>query len=53
LALADMIAGLYGAFATTTALRARDKGMARGQVIDLSLLESIFPCSGRKRQSIS
>src|SRR5206468_12599417 len=42
LALADMIAGLYGAFATITALRARDQGVTRGQVIDLSLLESIF-----------
>src|SRR5690349_21976597 len=43
LALADMIAGLYGAFATVTALRARDQGAAhgrhgKGQVIDLSLL---------------
>src|SRR6266487_4321759 len=46
LALADMIAGLYGAFATTTALRARDRCMARGQIIDLSLLESIFSVLG-------
>src|SRR5262245_44827741 len=46
LALADMIAGLYGAFATVTALRARDGGTARGQVIDLSLLESIFSVLG-------
>lgn len=46
LALADMIAGLYGAFATVTALRARDNGTARGQVIDLSLLESIFSVLG-------
>src|SRR5258708_2339084 len=46
LALADMIAGLYGAFATVTALRARDGGAARGQVIDLSLLESIFSVLG-------
>jgi crotonobetainyl-CoA:carnitine CoA-transferase CaiB-like acyl-CoA transferase len=46
LALADMIAGLYGAFATVTALRARDSGAARGQVIDLSLLESIFSVLG-------
>ena len=29
LALADMIAGLYGAFATVTALRARDNGTGR------------------------
>jgi crotonobetainyl-CoA:carnitine CoA-transferase CaiB-like acyl-CoA transferase len=46
LALADMIAGLYGAFATVTALRARDSGSAQGQVIDLSLLESIFSVLG-------
>ena len=46
LALADMIAGLYGAFATATALRARDNGTARGQVIDLSLLESMFSVMG-------
>jgi crotonobetainyl-CoA:carnitine CoA-transferase CaiB-like acyl-CoA transferase len=46
LALADMIAGLYGAFATVTALRARDHGAGRGQVIDLSLLESIFSVLG-------
>jgi crotonobetainyl-CoA:carnitine CoA-transferase CaiB-like acyl-CoA transferase len=46
LALADMIAGLYGAFATLTALRARDSGAAKGQVIDLSLLESIFSVLG-------
>jgi crotonobetainyl-CoA:carnitine CoA-transferase CaiB-like acyl-CoA transferase len=45
LALADMIAGLYGAFAVMTALRARDR-TGRGQVIDLSLLESIFSVLG-------
>ncbi len=36
LALADMIAGLSGAMATTTALFARKNGMSGGQVIDLS-----------------
>jgi crotonobetainyl-CoA:carnitine CoA-transferase CaiB-like acyl-CoA transferase len=41
-----MIAGLYGAFATTAALRARDLGTARGQIIDLSLIESIFSVMG-------
>src|SRR5262249_18797355 len=46
LALADMIAGLYGAFATTAALRARDRGAARGQIIDLSLIESMFSVLG-------
>jgi crotonobetainyl-CoA:carnitine CoA-transferase CaiB-like acyl-CoA transferase len=55
LALADMIAGLYGAFAVVTALRARDgdgvgegrgRGQGEGQVIDLSLLESMFSVLG-------
>ena len=45
-ALADMVAGLYGAFATMTALRARDAGGSRGQVIDLSLLEAMFSVLG-------
>ena len=46
LALADMIAGVYGASAVTTALYARKTGQARGQVIDLSLLEPIFSVLG-------
>jgi crotonobetainyl-CoA:carnitine CoA-transferase CaiB-like acyl-CoA transferase len=46
LALADMIAGLYGANAVTTALLARHRGIARGQVIDLSLLEAMFSVLG-------
>jgi crotonobetainyl-CoA:carnitine CoA-transferase CaiB-like acyl-CoA transferase len=51
LALADMIAGLYGAFAVVTALRARDgesqgSGQRRGQIVDLSLLESMFSVLG-------
>src|ERR1700733_1215167 len=46
LALADMLAGLYGAFATVTALRARERGTADGQVIDLTLLESMFSVLG-------
>ncbi|HUI96136.1 MAG TPA: CoA transferase [Xanthobacteraceae bacterium] len=46
LALADMVAGLYGAFATVTALRARERGAAHGQVVDLTLLESIFSVLG-------
>jgi crotonobetainyl-CoA:carnitine CoA-transferase CaiB-like acyl-CoA transferase len=51
LALADMIAGLYGAFAVMVALRSREaqggegkKG--RGQVIDLPLLDPIFSIIG-------
>lgn len=46
LALADMIAGIYGMSATVTALFARQQGRARGQVIDLSLLEPIFSVLG-------
>ncbi len=46
LALADMVAGLYGAFATVTAIRARERGAAPGQVIDLSLLEPIISILG-------
>src|ERR1051326_6988439 len=46
LALADMVAGLYGAFATVTALRARERGQTGGQVIDLTLLESMFSVLG-------
>lgn len=46
LALADMIAGLSGAMAVVTALLARDRGSAQGQVIDLSLLEPLFSVLG-------
>ena len=45
LALADMIAGLYGAFAVMTALRHRDCG-GSGQVIDLPLLDPMFSVLG-------
>lgn len=41
LALADMIAGVYGAAGVLTALRDAEK-TGRGQVVDLSLFESIF-----------
>lgn len=41
LALADMIAGVYGAAGVLTALREAEK-TGRGQVVDLSLFESIF-----------
>jgi formyl-CoA transferase len=41
-----MIAGVYGAMATLTALRAREIGGHRGQVIDLSLFEPIFATLG-------
>ncbi|MDV3252886.1 CoA transferase [Devosia sp. BK] len=46
LALADMIAGVYGASATMMALYARQAGTTRGQVIDLSLLEPMFSVLG-------
>jgi len=45
LALADMIAGLYGAFAVMAALRHRDAG-GSGQVIDLPLLDPMFSVLG-------
>lgn len=45
LALADMIAGLYGANAVGMALRVRDAGQG-GQVIDLSLLEGMTSVLG-------
>ncbi len=41
LALADMIAGIYGAAGVLTALRVAEKE-GRGQIIDLSLFEPIF-----------
>ncbi|MBP6543094.1 MAG: CoA transferase [Piscinibacter sp.] len=41
LALADMIAGIYGAAGVLTALRVAERE-GRGQVIDLSLFEPIF-----------
>ena len=46
LALADMVAGLYGASAVLTALFARERGIAGGQVIDLSLLEPMVSVLG-------
>jgi len=41
LALADMIAGIYGAAGVMTALRVAEKE-GKGQVVDLSLFEPIF-----------
>lgn len=46
LAMADMIAGLYGAMATVIAVREIEMNGGAGQVIDLSLLESIFSILG-------
>ena len=45
LAMADMIAGLSGAMATIVAVRHVERG-GRGQVIDVSLLDSIFSILG-------
>jgi crotonobetainyl-CoA:carnitine CoA-transferase CaiB-like acyl-CoA transferase len=45
LALADMIAGLYGANAVLIALREVERG-GKGQVIDLPLLDPIFSILG-------
>ncbi len=45
LALADMVAGLYGAYATMVALRVAEAGGA-GQVIDLPLLDPIASILG-------
>lgn len=46
LALADMIAGLYGAFSTMVAVRAAANESGKGQVIDLSLLEPLLSILG-------
>lgn len=51
LALADMVAGLYGAFATISAVRASERGAAPGQVIDLSLLEPMISILGPEAAS--
>ncbi|MDP6039185.1 MAG: CoA transferase [Candidatus Latescibacteria bacterium] len=42
LAMADMIAGLYGAFGVLAALRSVEQGRGRGQIVDLALFESMF-----------
>jgi crotonobetainyl-CoA:carnitine CoA-transferase CaiB-like acyl-CoA transferase len=46
LALADMIAGLYGAMAVMIALREIEQKGGTGQVIDLPLLDPIFSILG-------
>ena len=46
MALADMVAGLSGAFATMVALREAERPDGRGQAIDLSLLEPLHSILG-------
>jgi crotonobetainyl-CoA:carnitine CoA-transferase CaiB-like acyl-CoA transferase len=46
LALADMIAGLYGSNAVLIALREIEQNSGQGQVIDLPLLDPIFSILG-------
>ena len=46
LALADMVAGLYGAFGVMVALREIERKGGGGQVIDLSLLEPLVSILG-------
>src|ERR1700678_3869590 len=50
LALADMISGLYGAYAVMVALRVVERG-GRGQVIDLPLLEPMISVLGPEAAS--
>lgn len=42
LAMADMYAGLYGAFGVLAALRNVEQGDGAGQVVDVALFESIY-----------
>ena len=42
IALADYLAGLFGALAALAALRDRDQRRAGGQAVDVSLYESVF-----------
>ena len=50
LALADMVAGLYGAYAVMIALRVAEHG-GKGQVIDLPLLDPIISILGPEAAS--
>jgi crotonobetainyl-CoA:carnitine CoA-transferase CaiB-like acyl-CoA transferase len=49
LAMADMVAGLYGAYAVMVALRVSERG-GPGQVIDLPLLDPIISVEKRKKK---
>ena len=48
LAMADMVSGLYGAYAVMVALRVVEHG-GRGQIIDLPLLEPVVSVPGTGR----
>ena len=50
LALADMVAGLYGAYAVMVALREAERS-GRGQVIDLPLLDPLVSILGPEAES--
>lgn len=50
LATADIVTGVYGSFATMVAVRAQEAG-APGQVVDLSLLESVITLLGPEAES--
>ncbi len=52
LAMADMVAGLYGATAILAALRTVERGGGPGQVLDLSLFEPIHSLIGAEAAQI-
>jgi crotonobetainyl-CoA:carnitine CoA-transferase CaiB-like acyl-CoA transferase len=49
--MADMVAGLYGATATMMALRQVEVNGGRGQVVDVSLFESLYSVIGPQAAS--
>lgn len=53
LAMADTVAGLYGAASVLTALRAVESGGGKGQVIDLSLFEPILSLIGAEAMQLA
>lgn len=53
LAMADTVAGLYGAASVLTALRAVEVGGGKGQVIDLSLFEPILSLIGAEAMQLA
>lgn len=53
LAMADTVAGLYGATSVLTALRAVESGGGKGQVIDLSLFEPILSLIGAEAMQLA